>query len=130
MTVEPDVRDVATDRLVDEGLGGRPERLPLRQPDEPLQLGQEVEVGRDVGLDEVVDEVDRDPAGLDADLLLAVFVDDVVLADRAAPRVLPWRTSVPARFWSSSATCSAMWPAHVPSRSRVMNPPRRPSEQA
>ena len=47
-----------------------------------------------------------------------------------AARVLPWRTSVPARFWNSSATCSAMWPIHVPSRSRVMKPPRRPSEQA
>ena len=47
-----------------------------------------------------------------------------------AARVLPWRTSVPARFWNSSATCSATWPAQVPSRSRVMNPPRRPSEQA
>ena len=38
--VEPDVRDVAAHGLVDEGLGGRPEGLPLGQPDEPLQLGQ------------------------------------------------------------------------------------------
>ena len=40
------------------------------------------------------------------------------------------RTSVPARFWSSRAMCSAMWPAQVPSRSRVMKPPRRPRLQA
>src|SRR3712207_7425630 len=46
-----------------------------------------------------------------------------------ADRVLPCRTSVPARFWNSSAMCSAIWPAQVPSRSRVMKPPRRPSEQ-
>ena len=43
--VEPDVRDVAAHRLVDEGLGGRPERAPLGQPDEPLQLRQQIELG-------------------------------------------------------------------------------------
>ena len=45
VAVEPDVRDVAARGLVDERLRGRPERLPLRQPDEPLELGQEVEPG-------------------------------------------------------------------------------------
>ena len=39
-----------------------------------------------------------------------------------AARVLPWRTSVPARFWNSSAMCSAMWPIQVPSRSRGNSP--------
>ena len=132
VAVEADERDVAADRLVDERLGRRPERLPLGEPDEPLELGREVEEDlRVVGRDEVVDQRDRHPAGLEPDRLLAVLEDAVVLAGRARPpRVLPWRTSVPARFWNSSATCSAMWPAQVPSRSRVMKPPRRPSEQA
>ena len=35
------------------------------------------------GADEVVDQADGHLAGLEADLLLAVLVDDVVLADRA-----------------------------------------------
>ena len=30
-----------------------------------------------------------------------------------AERVFPCRTSVPARFWNSSAMCSAIWPAQV-----------------
>ena len=43
VAVEPDERDVAADRLVDERLGRRPERLPLGEPDEPLELRREVE---------------------------------------------------------------------------------------
>ena len=57
VAVEPDERDVAADRLVDERLGRRPERLPLGEPDEPLELGREVE--EDLGVvrgDEVVDQ--------------------------------------------------------------------------
>ncbi len=82
--VEPDERDVATDRLVDERLGRRPERLSLGQPDEALQLGREVEEdGRVVGRDEVVDQRDGHPAGLEPDRLLAVLEDAVVLAARA-----------------------------------------------
>ena len=41
--IEPDVRDVAADGFVDEGLRRRPERQPLRETNEPLELGQEVE---------------------------------------------------------------------------------------
>ena len=84
MAVEPEERDVAADRLVDERLRRRPERLPLGEPDEALHLGREVE--EDVGVvrrDEVVDERDRHPAGLQPDRLLAVLEDAVVLADRA-----------------------------------------------
>ena len=78
--VEPDERDVATDGLVDERLGGRPEGLPLGEPDEPLELGSEVEerIGV-VGCHEVVDECHRHPARLEPDGLLAVLVDAVVL---------------------------------------------------
>ena len=43
VAVEPDERDVAADRLVDERLRRRPERLPLGEPDEPLHLRREVE---------------------------------------------------------------------------------------
>ena len=51
---------------------------------EPLELGREVE--EDLGVvrrDEVVDEGHGHPAGLEADGLLAVLVDAVVLAARA-----------------------------------------------
>ncbi len=82
--VEADERDVAADRLVDERLRGRPERLALGQPDEPLELGREVEEDvRVVRRDEVVDQRDRHPAGLEPDGLLAVLEDAVVLADLA-----------------------------------------------
>ena len=83
VAVEADERDVAADRLVDERLRRRPERLPLGEADEPLHLRREVEeeVGI-VGRDEVVDQGDRHPAGLEPDRLLAVLVDAVVLADR------------------------------------------------
>ncbi len=83
VAIEPDERDVATDGLVDERLGGWPERLPLGEPDEPLELGREVEEdGRIVRRDEVVDQGDGHPPGLQADRLLAVLEDAVVLAGR------------------------------------------------
>ena len=81
VAVQADERDVAADRLVDEGLRRRPERLLLGQADQPLELGREVE--EDLGIvggDEVVDERHRHPTRLEADGLLAVLVDDVVLA--------------------------------------------------
>ena len=55
-----------------------PKAEPLGQQDEALELGGEVEVR--FGLDEVVDEPHRELAGGDADGLLGVRVDDVVLA--------------------------------------------------
>ena len=80
VAIQPDERDVATDRLIDEGLRGRPERLALGQPDEPLQLRCEVEGERRVvRCHEMVDERDRHPARLEADRLLAVLEDAVVL---------------------------------------------------
>ena len=116
VAVEAQVRDVARGGLVEDRLGGRPERLALGEADEPLQLLDVVEglVGVARG-DEVVDEPDGERARLEPDGLLAELVDDVVLAGLPALRVLPWWTGVPARFWSSSAMCSATWPIHVPS---------------
>ncbi|CFP59517.1 Uncharacterised protein [Bordetella pertussis] len=35
----------------------------------------------------------------------------------------------PARFCSSSVTCSRMWPGQVPSRRRCRKPPRTPGLQ-
>ena len=43
VAVQADERDVAADRLVDEGLRRRTEGLPLGQADEVLELGREVE---------------------------------------------------------------------------------------
>jgi hypothetical protein len=74
--VEPDPRDVARDRLVDDRLRRRPERRALGAADEVVALGLPVEVG--VALDEVVDEPDGEATGGQADVLLDVAVDDVV----------------------------------------------------
>ena len=76
--VEPDPRDVAGDRLVEDRLGRRAERGALGAQDEVVELLLEVEVG--VGLDEVVDQPDGEPAGREPDLLVDVAVDDVVAA--------------------------------------------------
>ena len=87
VAVEPDVRDVAAGGLVEDRLGRRPERLPLGEQDEPLELGHEVDRDRRVVRgDEVVDEGDGDLAGLDPDVLLAVLVDHVVAAVLAGAR--------------------------------------------
>ena len=83
VAIEPDERDVAAHRLIDKRLGGRPERLPLGEPDEVLELRGEVE--EDLGIvggDQMVDERDRHPPRLETDGLLAVLVDAVVLALR------------------------------------------------
>ena len=81
VAVEAHVRDVAAGGLVDERLRGGPEGEPLRHEDQALELRHEVEVeGRVVGRHEVVDQPDGLPAGLDADLLLAVLEDHVVAA--------------------------------------------------
>ena len=72
MAVKPDEWDVAADRLVDERLGGRPERLLLGEPDEPLHLRGEIEEDRRiVWRHEVVDQPDGHLARLEADRLLA-----------------------------------------------------------
>ena len=76
--VQADPRDVARDRLVDDRLGGGPEGGALGAQDEGVELGLEVEAR--VGLDEVVDQAGRQAAGLEADLLVDVPVDDVVAA--------------------------------------------------
>ena len=80
--VEPDPGDVAADRLVEDRLGRRTERRTLGAEDERLELGLPVELR--VGLDEVVDQPDREPAGGEPDVLVDVAVDDVVVA-RARP---------------------------------------------
>ncbi len=87
--VEPDPRDVAGDRLVDDRLRGRAERGPLGTLDEGLELGLPVEVR--VALHEVVDQAYGEPAGRQADLLVDVAVDDVVDAGAALhlPRLAP-----------------------------------------
>ena len=74
---------------------------------------REVEVARDGALrpqrprQQRVEQRERQVAGLEADVLLLVLVDDVVHAVRPAERVLPKVTSAPAAFWSSIATCSS-----------------------
>src|SRR5215210_1045203 len=81
VAVEPDVRDVARRRLVEDRLGRRSERSPLGEPDEPLELGHEIE--RDLVVirrDQVIDESDRDLAGFQPDRFLTELIDDVVAA--------------------------------------------------
>ena len=84
MAIQADVRDVAADRLIDEGLRGRPEGEALGEADQALERLRQVErVGRVIGCDEMVHEVDGDLSRLNADLLLAELVDHVVSTDPA-----------------------------------------------
>ena len=64
------------DRLVDEGLRGRPEGGLLCQQHQPVELSGGVEVV--LGRDEVVDQADREPARGFAYGLVCVGEDDVV----------------------------------------------------
>ena len=86
VAVEADVGDVARRGLVEDRLGRRPERGPLGEPDQALELRHEVDRHPVVGrCDEMVDEGDGDLAVLDPYVLLAVLVVHVVaavLADR------------------------------------------------
>ena len=59
-----------------------PKAVRSARTDEGVALGLPVEVG--VALDEVVDQADGELAGVEADLLVDVAVDDVVAA-RAGP---------------------------------------------
>ena len=65
--VEPDPRDVARDRLVDDRLRRGAEGGALGAADELVALGLPVELG--VALDEVVDQLDGEAAGGEADVL-------------------------------------------------------------
>src|SRR4029079_7766573 len=76
--VEPDPRDVAGDRLVEDRLRGGAERGALGAQDEGLALLVPVELG--IGLDQVVDQAYGEPGGGQADVLVDVPVDDVVAA--------------------------------------------------
>ena len=76
--VQPDERDVAARGLVQDRLRRRSELPALRQQDQPLKLLREVELR--LGLHQVVDQPDGEPARLHADVLLGVPVDHVVLA--------------------------------------------------
>ena len=84
--VQPDERDVPAGRLVKDRLRRRPELPALREQDQPLELHGEIEPR--LRLHQVVHESDREPPGLETDVLLGVPVDHVVLATRAgAPRL-------------------------------------------
>ena len=83
MIVQPDVGDVPARRLVEDGLGRGAEGGPVGQQHQALQLGDEVEGG--VGLNQVIEQTDRQLPGRDADLFLVIAVDDVVIARRAGP---------------------------------------------
>ena len=81
LLVQSDPGDVAAHRLVDERLGGGPERPLLRKTDQVLQGDQEVESL--LRLDQVVDQPGGELPRLESHLLLAVVVDDVVLTGGA-----------------------------------------------
>ena len=69
-------RDTASSTIA---CGRRPEGAPLGDTDQVLELLDEVE-RRLIRRDEVVDQRDRQPASLAADVLVAILVDDVVAA--------------------------------------------------
>jgi len=74
--VEPDPRDIAADRLLDDRGRRRAEGRALRQAEEGVELGVEVEAL--LGADEVVDEPGGETARSQPDRLVGVAVDDVV----------------------------------------------------
>jgi hypothetical protein len=92
LLVETHERDVATRGLVDQGLGRWAEGPALRQEDQLLQLGQDVEPF--LRLDQVIDQPNGQAAGLQPDSLLPVSVDHVVAAGiPRAPGLAPVHVS-------------------------------------
>ena len=86
--VEPQPGDVARDGLVEDGLGRRAEGGALGGEQEALELAVEVELR--VGPHEVVDQPHGEAARRQADALVDVPVDDVVLTVLAgAARLAP-----------------------------------------
>ncbi len=89
LLVEPDPGDPPVLGRPHERHGARPERAPLGEPDELVALGGEVEVAGDGALgpkvrgQERVEQGDAQSAGLEADVLLLVLVEDVVPPVRA-----------------------------------------------
>src|SRR5215217_9515670 len=87
--VEPQVRNVAAHRLLDDRLSGRPEGGPLTADDKAFQLLVEVEVW--IFNDEVVDQPDGQFACGKPDGLVIVGIDHVVAAALTLhlPRLAP-----------------------------------------
>jgi hypothetical protein len=81
LLVQPDERDVATRRLVEDRLGRGAERSLLGEPDQRFEFSEQVELR--VRRDEVIDEPDGDAPGGQPDLLLPIPVDHVVAPRRA-----------------------------------------------
>src|SRR6478609_7612636 len=82
--VEADVGDVARGRLLEDGRGRGAESHPLGLTEEGVELRLEVEAV--LRVDEMVDEAHRELARRDADGLVGVAVDDVVVAGSALDR--------------------------------------------
>ena len=92
--VQPDPRDVAADRLLEDGCGARAEGGPLGLAQERVQQVGEVELG--LGLHQVVDQPHGEPDRGLGHPLVDVAEDDVVPAGLALDlRVLPRRMSWP-----------------------------------
>ena len=79
--IQPQVGNVAADRFLDDGLGGRPESGSFAADDEPLQLLVEVELR--IGDDQMVDQPDGQFTSGEPDRLVVVGVDHVVAATLA-----------------------------------------------
>ena len=87
LLVQSDERDVTARRLVEDRLRRGTERAPLGEPDQSVELAQEVETR--IGRDEVIDQTDGDAPGCEPDLLLPIPVDDVVAPRSARASGLP-----------------------------------------
>ena len=131
VAVEADPGNVARHRLVDERLRRRAEGLALGEEDQAARAASAKSNGASSGETRWLTSATAIRPASRPTSSFAVLVDDVVLpVDAGAARLAQRATSVPARLWSSIATCSDTWPSHVPSFRRLMKPPRRPSEQA
>ena len=76
--IQPQIGNVAADRFLDDGLGGRPECRSFAADDEPLQLLVEVKLR--IGDDQMVDQPDCELTGGKPERFVVVGVDHVVTA--------------------------------------------------
>ena len=115
VSIEADERDVATHGLVDERLRRGAEGLPLGEPDESLELrAKSKKTSGSSGATRWLTSATAIRPASSPTASSRYSKMQLYWPCSPAERVLPWRTSVPARFWNSSAMCSAMWPGPGP----------------
>ncbi len=125
---QADRRDAAVGGRIDDVGGAGAEAEAVHQVAQTF--GTVAGTSNGVSLIAAMQQVARGVQRGAGDLFLARAHHHLVdAALRRCSRVLPKPVCMPARFCSSSVTCSRMWPAQVPSRRRCRKPPRSPTPQ-